>query len=387
LDSSASDCLKQIDELLAISHQSWLFGAGISFSAGIPLIDSLTKRIYAVADSPVKTLFDAIKTELSSEAHIEHILSHLGDYIAIAERGKDKAVKIGSGQFNLSDMNDAHDKILKLISETIRWGYKPAKDGASETAGEKGKSIVTIDVHQSFINALFHRNQAGIAERRGAVNLFTTNYDTLLEDALALCCCSYWDGFSGGAVAYRNYRYGAKEPDENFRAHIVKLHGSIDWYLGEEDRILRVRSGDLYPEKAGRVLIYPQATKYLATQRDPFAANFDLFRRTLNKKAENVLSICGYSFGDEHINQEIEFAMRSSENKSTVLAFSKGLNNKLNEWRKSPWGKRLYIISEKGLYVGDQGPYCSPTDDMAYNWWTFEGVTKILNCGAEGCVL
>lgn len=387
MDTSTNDCLKQIDELLAVSNQAWLFGAGISLTAGIPLIGPLTDRVYALADTQSKKLLDAIKTQLPEKAHIEHILSHLGDYVAIAERSKEQKVKIDSEEFNLSEMNDAHEKILKLISEAIRWGYKPAQNGDSEVVGAWENPIVTIDAHKSFISALFNRSQAGIAERRGPVSLFTTNYDTLLEDALSLCCCSYWDGFSGGSVAYRSFRYGAKEPEENVRARVIKLHGSIDWYLGEEDRVWRVRGGDLYPEKGGRVLIYPQATKYLATQRDPFAANFDLFRRTLSKKSENVLSICGFSFGDEHINQEIDIALRHPDNKTTVLAFCQELNPALDIWRKSVWGKRLYAITSKGLYVGDQGPFCAPVAGDSNDWWTFEGVTKILNCGAEGCIV
>ena len=65
---------------------------------------------------------------------------------------------------------------------------------------------------------------------------------------------------------------------------------------------------------------------YLATQRDPFAAQFDLLRRTLCTGVENVLATCGYGFGDEHINQEIELALQHPENKTTILAFVQSLN-------------------------------------------------------------
>ncbi len=179
-------------------------------------------------------------------------------------------------------LDKLHQRILTWIAETIRWGYKPAKpDGTPEEIGTLENRIVIIENHSAFVSALFNRSQAGIAERRRAVRLFTTNYDTLLEDALALGGFSYWDGFSGGAVAYRSHRYGDEEPNLRDRAHVIKLHGSIDWHLGEDERVWRVRDGDLYPKKISRVLIYPQSTKYLATQRDPFAAQFDLFRRSL----------------------------------------------------------------------------------------------------------
>jgi SIR2-like domain len=156
---------------------------------------------------------------------------------------------------------------------------------------------------------------------------------------------------------------------------------------------LRVRDGDLYPERtsqdperSSRVLIYPQATKYLATQRDPFASQFDLFRRALGSSSENVLAICGYSFGDEHINQEIELALQHSDNKTTVLAFSSSINDVLQKWQTLTWSKRLYIISKSGLYVGSS-PFYFPEAGKELDWWTFDGVTNLLNDGAEACIL
>jgi len=390
MKDSDNDSLKQLDELLASSNQSWLFGAGACVNAGIPLMGPLTSRVFARAESEDDegcNVLQSVKKELPSETHIEHILSQLGDYAAIAERSKERTVNVGSQSLKLDALRDLHEKILTWIAETIRWGYSPANGDEPEQVGTREKPIVKIGEHEKFVSALFNRSQAGVVERRSAVKVFTINYDTLFEDALALGCFSYWDGFSGGAVAYRSYHFGDKEPESGLRAHVIKLHGSIDWYLGGDDRIWRVRDGDLYPSTTSRVLIYPQATKYLATQRDPFAAQFDLFRRTIGAGAENVLVICGYSFGDEHINKEIELALQQPGNKTTILAFSKALNEVLKRWRKSSWGKRLYAITEEGLYVGTEGPFFTPEKDEKRDWWKFEGVTRILNSGAEACVL
>lgn len=386
-----NDCLKQVDELLASNKLSWLFGAGISVDAGIPLMGALTLRIFTKAREDASSLtlkiLDAIKSQLPEDCHIEHILSQLGDYATIAERSKDKRIKIADDIIlDIDSLSEAHSKILRWIAETIRWGYIPQFGDNPEQIGSREDPIVKINGHSAFINAIFNRGQAGIAERRHAINFFTTNYDTLLEDALSLGCFPYWDGFSGGAVAYRSYRYGDKEPERGFRAHVIKLHGSIDWHLGEDDHIWRVREGDLYPEKTSRVLIYPQATKYLATQRDPFAAQFDLFRRTLSSDTENVLAICGYSFGDEHINQEIELALRRPENKTTILAFVPKINTILEHWRRLPWYKRLYVITGSGIYCGDQQPMQSLAERKSQDWWKFEGVTSILSNGTEASI-
>lgn len=384
MNSLTKDALVQLDNLLAASNQSWLFGAGISLDAGIPLMGPLTDRVFTRAKTDGKPddikVLEFVKSQLSNDSHIEHILSQLGDHRAIADRSKDKSVTFGGVTLAVDSLDELHQRILIWIAETIRWGCKATKlDGIPEVIGTLENRIVVIENHLAFVSALFNRSQAGIAERRRAVRLFTTNYDTLLEDALALGGFSYWDGFSGGAVAYRSHRYGDEEPESRDRAHVIKLHGSIDWHLGEDDRVWRVRDGDLYPKKISRVLIYPQSTKYLATQRDPFAGQFDLFRRSLGAREENVLATCGYSFGDEHINQEIELALQRPENKTTVLAFVQKLNPTLEKWRMEPWGKRVYVITEDGLYVGADGPHAPPTVPAKRDWWMFAGVTKMLN--------
>ena len=277
METNGQDSLKQLDELLAVGNQSWLFGAGISLEAGIPLMGPLTDRVFSIAKEKGEEKDDVVlkylKKQLAEDAHIEHILSQLGDYRAIVERSREKQESFDGVTMKLGDLDALHGRILGWIAEIVRWGYRPSSNGVPEKIGSREELIVKVDDHSAFVSALFHRNQAGRAERRRAVRLFTTNYDTLLEDALALGSFPYWDGFTGGAVAFRSHQYGDDEPDIPYRAHIVKLHGSIDWRLGEDGRVWRVRDGDLYPGTTSRVLIYPQSTKYLASQRDPLQLN------------------------------------------------------------------------------------------------------------------
>jgi hypothetical protein len=385
------DCLKQLDNLLAAGDQSWLFGAGVGVESNVPAMGPLTTRVLAraVADSNkvCGDVLGAAKSELPDDSHIEHILSHLVDFAAIADRSKTQKAQVGGKQFKLDDLRAVHEQVLRWIAETIRWGFVPKAGAKEEQVGSYDKPIVKVALHSDFVSALFNRSQAGVEDRRRAVRLFTTNYDTLFEDALALGCITYWDGFSGGALAFRSHRFGQAEPDSDYRALLVKMHGSIDWQLGADDRVWRVRDNDLYPERRAPVLIFPQFTKYLATQRDPFAAQFDLFRRALGANGENVLVICGYGFGDEHVNKEIEIALERPDNKTTILAFSRDLNEVLGRWQRSRWAKRLYVMTESGLFVGAEGPHFAPPEGKQLDWWKFSGVTRILNNGAEACTL
>lgn len=386
-ESVEGELFSQIEEHLKCGEQNWLMGAGISFDAKLPLMYPLTNKVRKDAESNYKKLYDEIITplfkELPENCHIEHVLSHLGDYAALAERNKEKKTVINGNEIDLSSLEDAHNKILESISNVIRCGYVEDKDGNTLEEGSLSNPIVDIKVHLDFVDTLFNHASAGVYDRRKAVNIFTTNYDTLLEDALALNKVSYWDGFAGGAVAHRTQRYGEPIPSNKQRANLVKMHGSIDWFLCDKGHVWRVRENDRYPEVDRRVLIYPQATKYIATQQDPFSTQFDLFRKSLNSGSSNTLAVCGYSFGDDHINNEIEFALSKEENKTVLLAFLEcrnGIPACLEKWRKSSFGSRIFIASSRGLYVGDRGPFMSKNDDY---WWTFRGVTSVLKNGCE----
>lgn len=382
-----NDLLEQVDRHLSNPNQNWLLGAGISKDAGIPLMGPLTECVYSQIekdDDEVLSLVNFIRDQLSGDCNIEDWLSHLGDYRALALRSQQNSVEISGTEWTAEQLNSAHNKIVNIITQIIRWGY--LQDEGQH--GTPTTPVTGIDQHCRFIHALFHTAQAGLHERRGPIRLFTTNYDTLLEDALSLSHVEYWDGFSGGAVAFRTHRYGDYETDRDYRAHLYKLHGSIDWYLGRNEQIYRVRHSDPYPdagEDESRALIYPQATKYVATQRDPFAAQFDSLRKALNSLRDNVLVICGYSFGDEHINDEIEIALKNPNNKTTVVAFVSArtaLPDRLKSWTAAPWGDRVLVITAHGIYAGGDGPFCKRDDSN--DWWSFQGVTRLLSNGISG---
>lgn len=393
-------CQKQIDELLSLPRQIWLLGAGISKDAGIPLMYPLTDRVGAKLEQDDKLVFQSIREELPEGAHVEHVLSHIGDLIAIADRTKNKAVEIGRVLRSFEYLTGLHGRVLSCIRETISWGYIPACGDDPECIGTKDAPIVRIHAHKAFVEALFQTRRAGL-EKRPPVSFFTTNYDTLLEDALALSRVECKDGFCGGAMAFWDPRREFEQPfdfDGSVQARVYKLHGSIDWIADSEDLVVRRREGAGYPDEPDvRLLIYPQATKYKVTQRDPFATLFGAFRSCLNDSEPSLLAICGYSFGDEHINEEIERAMKQRGNRLTILAFvlqndlqilepNRGLPAKLAHWlspHSDPWGKRVVVAGSHGIYHGSLENKCPCADSRSHQWWTFQGVTDLLRHGPE----
>lgn len=388
MSSSSENTLEQLNAHLNSPRRTWLFGAGVSCNAGIPLMAALTTRVRSLLNAIDAKLYDSIYDSLSVGSHIEHVLSQIGDLISLAERSKSKNTQLGGVEYSSEALREFHATLLIKIGETVKYGYRPASDSDAERVGTSEKPIVSVDNHMAFVRAIFSSSQAGLESQRPPISFFTTNYDTLLEDALALARIPYVDGFVGGASAFwaPESAYGDTSDRNNFyRARVYKLHGSVDWYLDKDGEVVRCRDGCAYPDRAGNLLIYPQSTKYVATQKDPFAGVFSRFRRALDAGPDNVLIICGYSFGDEHVNGEIHSAMSSIKNKTVILAFAAendhGIPSTLKEWLEcSLWKERLFVATDKGLYHGSL-ENLMPVTTSPHAWWTFQGLTELVRNG------
>tara|TARA_R110002072_G_scaffold25033_2_gene84218 strand:+ start:346 stop:1566 length:1221 start_codon:yes stop_codon:yes gene_type:complete len=388
---------KQFDEHLRSSRQVWLLGAGVSVNAGIPLMYPLTARVIQEVEGgegeqkelAVK-LLAYIQGELDEHCHIEHILSHLGDMIALAERARDTSFQVGEERIHKAKLQSVHHLILRHIRDVLRWGYRPAHGEQPEQVGKFGAPIVSVDDHRRFVQALYRISRAGLDAFREPVHFVTTNYDTLMEDALSLEQIVFADGFTGGGIAFWNEDvFRAAQEQTATKAVVTKLHGSIDWYRAQSEagQIFRVRHDDLYPDRSnegGNVVIYPQSTKYMASRLDPFGFMFQNFRGLLAPNRRQVLFICGYSFGDDHINGDMEQLILNPRSKTTVVAFSKeadgGVHPLLKRWGSSSAGDRIFVATDKGLYRGPKGPFFAAAGS-ARDWWTFEGVCKLLEDG------
>ncbi len=388
--STEADIAEQFEKILNSPKQTWLLSAGVSCISNVPLMIPLTKRVFHIlesetykTDSDTKSIFKSIKEEIAEDAHIEIFLTHLADLISLSERSRNTKITYGGVEFSKSKLVEIHLSILRAISDVIRWGYSPESGDKPEEVGTPEKPIVSVDAHKKFVKAIFGIGRAGLEKYRGAVEFFTTNYDTLLEDALSLNQVPYTDGFCGGAVGFWDEK--TFRDHQNIKAVVTKLHGSSDWYRPSvsPSPLLRVRYNDIYPDSGGEVMIYPQATKYMNAQIDPFAFLFQHFRKTLSVTSDHVLLICGYSFGDEHINADIDIAMSNPNSQLAIVAFANEVDGKLpktlEEWRTRSWKDRVYIASQKGLYNGSDGPFFKAENDR--DWWTFDGVANLFSTG------
>lgn len=133
---------------------------------------------------------------------------------------------------------------------------------------------------------------AGI-QREHSVELFTANYDLLIEEAFERARVPFFDGFSG---AHKPFFDPASVSADLLPARwtlLWKLHGSLGWQVFG-DTVIRTGTRD------STELIYPDHLKYERVTKLPYSALFDRLRQFLT--TSDTLLICtGFSFSDPHI--------------------------------------------------------------------------------------
>jgi len=373
------ETIEELNKHLTCDNQNWLFGAGISYEANIPLMKTLTKRVEnLLPKGNLRKLYDIISSDLPDDYHIEHVLSHIGDLIALSGRSRHSSVELKRKTYPTSEFVNLHSELVNQIGETIRYGYTESDtaNGAPERVGTIENPIVDIVNHRNFVKALLSSKANLLA--RSSISMFTTNYDTLMEDALALEKLKVNDGFTGAAIGFWN-------PDVSFNGtsaiSFIKLHGSVDWFKDLKVGLIRNRYGVNYLDSSANVLIYPQATKYVETQKDPFASLFAKFRERLYAPSEHVAISVGYSFGDYHINTEIDVALKAHGNKTTLLVFINDINDVLATWLKDQTiAEKIFIATSNGIYHGSD-TLISKSGMTTFNWWKFSELVRFLKDG------
>jgi hypothetical protein len=169
-----------------------------------------------------------------------------------------------------------------------------------------------------------HHNLAAWVKRvnRAApLEVFTTNYDILFEQAFEVSRVPVFDGFVG---THHAFFYSECLDDDDLLprpkwVRLWKLHGSVNWHSEEdaEDRVAGKRIIRTQPSETGEMIL-PSHWKYDESRKQPYMAYMDRLSRILNQE-HALLITCGYSFGDQHINA-ILYGALDNRNTANVIA-------------------------------------------------------------------
>jgi len=257
----------------------------------IPTITDLTKAIVGELklkdeyQEPLDVLINDLR-ELNKEPNIEAILSRVRGLASVIGKTEVNGLN-GDGFTRLG--NSICTEIGKIVNQNLPEG---------ESAYTKLVSWITG------------------TDRSHPVEIFTTNYDLLFEQALERSKTPYFDGFTGANAPFFDPSTVANNDLPSRWVRLWKLHGSLGWKTNEQGEV--IRSG----ERQATHLVFPEHFKYDQTQKAPYSAFFDRLRDFL-MTPDTLLIASGFSFSDAHISARIDECL-SANPAVSVFAFQFG---------------------------------------------------------------
>jgi hypothetical protein len=255
-------------------HVMFLLGAGASCAAGLPTLIELKAAVEDILTGDDKKSYQ----RLGVSRNIEEILSRLRLVVEVLTGTPDSLDGFTSDTAHALDQ-----KICSAISTAIK------------------RAVVKPEAHLRFAQWCAR----SVYQR--PLEVFTINYDNVIEQSFEQIGVPYFDGFAGtyeglfraDLVDSTDGRDDITPPPAWVR--VWKLHGSISW-----SRITRSGGAVIVRSAApGEALaVYPSVQKYEESRRLPFVVLGDRLRRAL-AIPETTCVISGYSFGDQHINDLI----------------------------------------------------------------------------------
>lgn len=305
--------MENLLEILATPKQvGILMGAGVSKACGLPSVEDLTKKIRKII---TEKKFEEL---LSDNDNVEIILNKVQQLRSLL--GDSKKIN----ELSKTDIQKLEKKIKKTIFEELSQDVKYEK-------------LINFVVWLNFIN------------RDHEKEIFTLNYDLLIEKALENANLPYFSGFLGNVKPFF-----IPDSVDDFTGDYVKsswtklwkLHGSLNFKKGEDGKIFIDNSMN---DDFENLLVYPSMDKYISSRKAPFISYMDRFRKYLLGK-EKLLLILGYSFGDEHVN---DIVINGLNNNSRLSVFVFTFNEDTFKKGIEIIGKypNISIYTDKNKYV------------------------------------
>ncbi|MCH8833610.1 MAG: SIR2 family protein [Thaumarchaeota archaeon] len=277
----------------------YLFGAGASHDAGIPIIGKMTSDflIAPFEEASKYTIWDIdsgidpdalaldmkILSEVTSKFYKKMDLELIMSLLLRLEDEKEKEL-LESKYSQLKKINEDDLKIIKtLIQGYIR---------------KKCESINSIEYLWP-LEGLSNKNR---------LKIFTLNYDGTIEIFCEQKGIKYTDGFDPD--------WNTERFDDKTNVHLYKLHGSLYWFKTESNKIIKIPIKGLKiseiryltDEQVSEMMIYPALNKNKGS--GIYSWLDQQFKDQL--KNSDICVIIGYSFRDDDIRESIIESMSTN---------------------------------------------------------------------------
>tara|TARA_R110002110_G_scaffold63240_3_gene176047 strand:+ start:3501 stop:4733 length:1233 start_codon:yes stop_codon:yes gene_type:complete len=341
---------------------AFFFGAGTSCAVRVPLpgngdktqplipaVAGLTK----IAEKDAEDLGDkyskawsAIDTHCKDnkqDANVENILSRLRMMLAA----------VGKSDTLSGLRKDEIEKLEECVRKTIARVVTPDLT-----------DIPSNFPHRKFAQWLVKTS------RQNPIEIFTVNYDVLIEHGLEAERIPLFDGFVGSFWPFfhpDSLRRSEAAPGASW-TRLWKMHGSVTWRRVDQDGRLRVVRGA--PDPAGE-MIYPSFQKYDESRQQPYAAFTDRLSRFLEQD-DALLIVAGFSFGDEHINNLV-FGTLENRPRTHVYALQFDELSEDSDLVKRAYQRRnMIVIGPRTGIIGGRRAAWAPVESPSFMDGVFE---------------
>ncbi len=241
---------------------------------------------------------------------------------------------------------------IRALQDVVRDGNIDGLDKATLLALDAEICTITtsvVGVPLPGSNTPYHQLATWIGgiHRTHPIEIFTPNYDLLVEQAMEVHKIPYFDGFVGSKQAFFDLTSMENDSLPPRWARLWKVHGSVNWWRMPNDEVVR-REGF---SAGDRQMIYPSHLKYDQSRRMPYLAMLDRLREFL-ARGQAVLVTCGYSYTDQHLNEVILHGLRSNPTAicfGLVYGVRSGYADALTKARMHP---NLSVLASDGAVLG-----------------------------------
>jgi hypothetical protein len=310
---------------------------------------------------------------------------------SIRDKAKAIAQKSGRGEANIEDYirvinellrglevlghdstgTDENKKYCKLVSnlEKIITGFadsiSEAENSIANATEEECKE--TFDYLVNFLMSFASRT--GTRER---INIFTTNYDRLIEAGAELAGLHLLDRFVGSLAPI--FRSSRLDIDMHYNppgirgeprylegvSRFTKLHGSIDWIntgtdirriglpFGSKDISNFLNAPGLSGADSKQLMIYPNASKDRETTEYPYVELFRDFAVALCRPNSTLVTY-GYGFGDDHINRIIRDMLTIPSTHLVIISYDEAGGRVIEKFKEFGRPSQISLIVGNGL--------------------------------------
>ena len=296
----------------------------------IPDVAGLTNAVVSALTEDDRNIVETLKSELDEPVNIETILTKIR---RLAQAIGNSAVHGLNG--------DQYEELGRRVCAKI------------------GKEV---DSHLPEAPNPFSQLVSWISgtQREHSIEIFTPNYDLLLEEAFERARVAYFDGFTGSHSPFFDPASVSSDELPARWSRLWKLHGSLGWKISEN---IVVRTG----RRNATELIYPDHLKYDQVTRLPYSALFERLRRFLT--TPDTLLICsGFSFLDAHICAVLDEALSANAH-TAILAFQyRGLEDESSAVKLARSRPNMSVYARDGAVINGVAGQWQPGQPPNEEW-------------------